>query len=436
MKLSNYITTYPFDQMPGHILVYSTKKAAILLLREETWQAVERGGLSQEDEETLTKTGILVSDREEEKREMSRMLDKLNERHSVLNISVIINLNCNFSCVYCYEGDMKGKSYMSQETADLLIAFIKEKFAQGKKTVNLDFYGGEPMLSRELIKYISQSLKPFIESRGGDYTFTLVTNGSLLKRESVQELVGLGLNLVKTTIDGPAEVHNKCRPFRSGSGSFDTIINSIKQTSDIVKIGIGGNYNRENYKEFPALLDFLREDGLTPDRVYTVKFAPVMNRPKDDVSPADYHDGCLSVNEPWLLEADALLRDEILKSGFNTPKIMPSPCQVEVRDYYVVNYDGTLYKCPALIGKKEFEIGSLEKGVKDYSDSHKLGNWKNSECLECAYLPLCFGGCRYMAFVRDGNIDKPDCKKPYFDAALETLIKQEIKYRNLIKNTA
>lgn len=435
MKLSHYIRTYPFDQMPGHLLVYSTKRAAILLLTEDTFQAAERGALSQEDEDLLAKTGILVPDREEEKREMSYMLDMLNERHSVLNISVIINLECNFSCVYCYEGDMKGKSHMSEDTAGLLIEFIKEKCAQGKKTVNLDFYGGEPLLSRELIKYISRALKTFTEGQGEGYTFTLVTNGSLLKKESVQELADLGLNLVKTTIDGPAEVHNKCRPFRSGAGSFDAIVNNIKQTSDIVKTAIGGNYNRDNYRQFPSLLDFLKEDGLTPDRVYAVKFAPVMNRPADDTSPADYHDGCLSVNEPWLLEADSLLREEILKRGYNTPKIIPSPCQVEVTDYYVVNYDGTLYKCPALIGKKGFEIGSLREGVKDYRESHKLGNWKNSECLECAYLPLCFGGCRYMAYVRDGNIDKPDCRRPYFDAALETLIKQEIKYKKLIKSS-
>jgi len=35
-----------------------------------------------------------------------------------------------------------------------------------------------------------------------------------------------------------------------------------------------------------------------------------------------------------------------------------------------------------------------------------------------------------MTFVRDGNIDKLDCKKAYFDASLEGLIKQDIKFRS------
>ncbi len=35
-----------------------------------------------------------------------------------------------------------------------------------------------------------------------------------------------------------------------------------------------------------------------------------------------------------------------------------------------------------------------------------------------------------MTLVKDGNIDKIDCKKAYFDATLETLLKQDIRYRS------
>lgn len=43
-------------------------------------------------------------------------------------------------------------------------------------------------------------------------------------------------------------------------------------------------------------------------------------------------------------------------------------------------------------------------------------------------LPLCFGGCRYMKLVRDGNMSGVDCKKQYYDVTLEALVKQDIKY--------
>ena len=101
---------------------------------------------------------------------------------------------------------------------------------------------------------------------------------------------------------------------------------------------------------------------------------------------------------------------------------------MEYKNNILVNYDGSIYKCPGLIGREAYKIGDIKTGVKDYLKSHNLDNWKNEECLDCAYLPLCFGGCRYMKLVRDGNMDGVDCRKPYFDACLETLVKQDIRY--------
>ncbi len=434
MELSYYIKTYPFEERPGYLLLYSTKKASIILLKEETCQSIEKGMLSSADEARLLKPGIIVPDRKAEKDAMRGLVNEVNAKNSGLNITVVLNLDCNFDCIYCYEGNMKGKLYMADETAGFLIDFIKGRFTHDKKFLNIDFYGGEPLLSTALIKSISREMKSFTQSRGASYTFTLITNGSLFKRKIAEDLSLLGLQSVKITIDGPAEVHNACRPFKSGAGSFDTIMGNIRETCDIVKIGIGGNFQRGNYESFPLLLDYLKKEGLTPDRISAVKFDPVMKRPEEDTAPADFIDGCMSINEPWLIKAGALLREEVLKRGYNTPKLKPMPCQVEIADSYVVNFNGVIYKCPAFIGKKGYEIGDLRDGVMDYSNSHKLGIYKNEDCLECEYLPLCFGGCRYMAYIRDGSIDNTDCKRPYFDATLETLIKQDIKYRLKTEN--
>ncbi len=102
---------------------------------------------------------------------------------------------------------------------------------------------------------------------------------------------------------------------------------------------------------------------------------------------------------------------------------------MEIQGNIVVDYDGTFYKCPGLIGREWFKVGDLRTGIKDYRESHDLDSWKTDECLNCEYLPLCFGGCRFMKLLKDGNMKGVDCKKPYFDATLETFIKQEIKYK-------
>jgi uncharacterized protein len=102
---------------------------------------------------------------------------------------------------------------------------------------------------------------------------------------------------------------------------------------------------------------------------------------------------------------------------------------VDLKDSFVVNHDGNIYKCPGLIGKERFLAGSLTKGIDNYDTSYNMDIWKNEECKNCQYLPFCFGGCRYMKLLRDGNVDGVDCQKSYLDATLESLIKQDIKYR-------
>lgn len=428
MHLSHYTKIYPYKEKPGYLLFYLTKKASTILLKETVYKSISDGTISLPDKETLSILGFLVNDINEEKKSMLHFLDKINSKNTHFNLIVVMNLDCNLSCLYCFESAMKGKFCMSQETADLLVDFIKNSFTHDKKSFNLDFYGGEPLLSVELIKCISKRLQAFAKDRNVDYTFTLVTNGTLFTRKTAGGLASLGLKGVKITLDGPKENHDRYRPFKSGKSSFDKIIKNIKETCEIIKIGIGGNFNKENYKGFPILLDYLLSEGLTPEKISNVKFDPII-KAEGDFSPADFRDGCESINEPWLVEAGVVLREEILKRGFHTPRITPSPCMVDIRDDFVVNFGGSIYKCPGLIGRKGFEIGDLRTGIKDYRESHNLDLWKRQECPDCEYLPLCFGGCRYMKLLRDGNIDGVDCKKPYFDVTLEAFIKQDIKYR-------
>ncbi len=428
MQLSRYVKIYPSEQGSEQQLLFSTKKASKILVTLKTLQSLEQGTLSPEEETLLSRLGMIVEDREKEKQAVLGLFDRMNGSNPELKITVVLNLDCNFACIYCYEGDMKGSLYMTEETADRLIAFIKDHFPDHKKSLVVDFYGGEPLLSLGLIKSISKRLKSFVKNRGASYRFNLVTNGSLFMRKVARELARLGLTNVQITLDGPAENHNKYRPFKSGAESFDTLIKNIQETWDLVKIGIGGNFDKKNYEEFIRLLDDLEWAGLTPDKISSIKFAPIVNRHEGDVSPVDYKAGCMSSNEPWLLEAEALLRREILRRGFNTPKAGPVYCAVENTSCYVVNYDGVIYKCPGFIGKEGFEVGDLRNGIRDYRALYRLGTWKNGHCEDCEYLPMCFGGCRYMIYIKDGNINALDCKKEYFNASLERLVKQDIKY--------
>ena len=67
-------------------------------------------------------------------------------------------------------------------------------------------------------------------------------------------------------------------------------------------------------------------------------------------------------------------------------------------------------------------MGTLADGISDYKDSHGIGNWQNEECLDCPYIPLCFGGCRFLNLLNDRPIATLDCRREFFDATLESFI--------------
>jgi uncharacterized protein len=107
----------------------------------------------------------------------------------------------------------------------------------------------------------------------------------------------------------------------------------------------------------------------------------------------------------------------------------PSACMIESPNDLVVNWDGALFKCPALLGWKNMSIGDLASGISDYTESHNMEVWKKEECLDCAYLPLCYGGCRFLKLLRDGRIDDVDCRRAYFDRTLEACVRLDLKYQ-------
>ncbi len=430
MMLSRYIRTVRAPSFPGHTLIFSTRKTSLALLADDDFNRLQENESLPAYQDDLKSLGILVEDHKQEREEISSFYKELNHLDNNLTVAVVLGMQCNFDCGYCYEGTLKGKKAMDDETADRLIAFIKERFSGTKDRIHLDFYGGEPLLYVERIKYLATRLKKFAAKKGAAFDFNIVTNGSLLTPKVVKQLKACGLSYAKVTIDGLPLNHNHSRPFKNGKPSFDTIVENLEEVCDEIEIGLGGNFTSFNYEQFPLLLDKLKISGIGPKKLERVLFNMVMKVTDEFASPK-CNGGCASVNEPWLPEASLFIRKEVMKRGYFVPKIRPEVCAVMVSDNFTVNYDGSIYKCLPLAGREQFKIGDIWEGIKEFKDSHHLDNWQKEEkCQECAYLPLCFGGCRHMQYQRTGSMAGVDCQKDYFDKTLGEMILQDVQYRN------
>ena len=433
MQLSTYLNIYPCSEQPGMNLVYSTSRSSAVLLPDDLLAAARNNNLAGEERQILIQLGILVPDRQAEQERMRTIFD-IPRPNSPFSAVVVLNLDCNLACPYCYEDAFRATSYMSSETAALLVETIqRERIAQGQP-VRLTFYGGEPLLSLDLIRSISLPLRDDARKQGVDFGFSLVTNGTLLNRACAEELLALGLSGAKITLDGPAEFHNQSRPYVSGLGSYETILRNVLDIHDIVPLQLGGNFTRHNYRHFPAMLDDLLARGVDPARIGTVLFAPVIQK-AGERGLSDFNAGCVCSYEPWLMEAGVYLREETLKRGFPAPKPKLSVCMVQLEHDLVINHEGSFYKCPAFMAYPQLRIGSLTEGVVDYSESHNMDLWKREECLECAYLPICFGGCRQMTMLRNGAINEVDCRREYYDVVLERVVRQDLAYQATKRDT-
>ena len=424
MPYSTYCIQIDHPDDPDQIVLFSTRTGATVCLHRDVKRDIERGVLASEELQMLSELGMLVPSLEQERTEMLAYVDELNIASKTLNVTLVMNLDCNLNCAYCFEGTRKGNYYLSEETADDFLRFIDKKIA-GLDEIRITFYGGEPLLSIAMIAIISRKMIARANAAKIAYSFGLVTNGTLLTRRVVEQLKPLGLSSAYVTLDGPRELHDRSRPFKNGKPSFDMIIRNLPSVSEIIELRLGGNYTQANYPDYPRLLDFLIDHGLGPDRIAFMSFSPVTNE-ASPFSP-DFHDGCSNMNEHWVAEAGIALRREILARGFRTDEIQPALCMMERHDHLVVNWDGGLYKCTGLIGRTEFSAGTLKTGISDHAALHDLGNWKNETCLCCTYLPLCFGGCRYLKLVREGVLQGIDCKREYFDRSLRALVLQDVR---------
>ncbi|GLI37218.1 geopeptide radical SAM maturase [Geobacter hydrogenophilus] len=418
MILSRYVTSYLCPDFPDHLLLFSCRTGAVVRVSLVTLEAARSGTLSSSAAEVLGKHGFLTPDRVTEREEMLSWFDRTNAQRRRAGVVAVMTRRCNLACPYCFEGGQAPAGDMTEETADLLVAMIgREYFAKGWR-VDLDFYGGEPLLRPDLIRRIAAPLKA---AGGGLFHGHLVSNGTLMDRKVMTELVELGIESVKVTLDGPPRVHDRCRPYGGGTGSFRDILRGMSEVADLVTVHVGGNFTRETWREYPALLDILRAEGFTPDRLGTVRFTPAVGGKGGKALP-HFVKGCVTCEEPWLAEAELTLRDELTRRGFRVPKPGPFSCMIELASDLAVDANGACYKCPAFMGHEGYAAGNLHDGLTGIAPAYGRDIWKQEECFDCTYLPLCFGGCRFMELVGKGAVDAVSCQREYLGATLEAMV--------------
>ena len=156
------------------------------------------------------------------------------------NITFVVTEKCNLDCTYCYETHKTGIR-MTKEVAKQAVDFIFDEHKvngyydfEECPAVIIEFIGGEPLLEIDLIDYISEYFKKKAFELNHpwalNHMFSLTSNGILYKTKKVQDYLNRnpGKVSIGLTIDGNKELHDSCRVFPDGSGSYDIVEESVK----------------------------------------------------------------------------------------------------------------------------------------------------------------------------------------------------------------
>lgn len=144
----------------------------------------------------------------------------------------VVTLRCEHSCPYCQvsrQSTDKARYDMSEETARRALTIALEAPAS---RIKIEFQGGEPLLNVPLIETILKAAKHEAPKAGKQVDFVITSNLALLD-DRVLAFCKKNNVLLSTSLDGPADLHNKNRP-RPGRNSHELAVRGIKRAQQLL----------------------------------------------------------------------------------------------------------------------------------------------------------------------------------------------------------
>lgn len=190
-----------------------------------------------------------------------------------------IGPRCNLNCTYCFylEKDNLYKNVTSFKMSEKVFeSFIKQYIkCQKAPTVNFTWQGGEPtLLGVDFFRRVVELQKRYAD--GKEIINGFQTNGILINDEWCAFFKENNF-LVGLSIDGPEELHNRYRNYKSGNPSFEQVMRGLeclkKHQVEFNTITVVQNDNANYPLE---IYNFLKKVGSG-----FMQFIPVVERTND-----------------------------------------------------------------------------------------------------------------------------------------------------------
>lgn len=405
-KESSYNFEFPYKNDEGKRVLYNSRTNALALIDKEKYMHFrsfkERGEpiLDEKLLEDLKHGGYILRDDIDELELIRFNLLQSRYNTSSLGLTIAPTSDCNFRCVYCYEKDIIRPVIMSENIQNKVVDFVRSK-AKSIDHLIISWYGGEPLLALNIIEDLTKRFLEICEEHKIRYDAGIVTNGYLLTFNTVARFKNLKISSIQVTLDGSPDEHNKRRPLINGKPTFDKILTNLREIKKILpcNVSIRVNTDKHNVDQVDDILSAIKKNELE-NFVHTY-LARVEN------SNNSYNDtSCFQSNEFSKIDYDFKIRNELdMVNSF--PKLIYNVCTADSQNGFVINADGSMYKCWDDIGISKRCIGNLlEQDVYNVSTLLEYMLYdptQDEECRNCKYLPICMGGCPHRRLFDTKN---------------------------------
>lgn len=394
MDYKKSMFNFEYKRTENENVIYNTFSKALVVLNDNEYaKYCELKPMDENYVSELIENGIFVQEAEDEMAFLKYFHYKTKFSNEVMFLTIAPTMECNFACPYCYENRRNG--HMSKEVQNAIVDYLKEAIYDGVKAVNITWYGGEPMLYFDIVKYLSNKFVEICKVNDVKLKMDMVTNGYLLTSETVEKLDEIGVGKIQITLDGLKEHHDVRRPLKGGQGTFDRIYSNLKLFEESpLPVLIRMNVDNENCGDFIKLKKLIAK--LENDNI-EVYASPVEDINKDTINEiSDFMD--TEEFESFVMKScdDGVFGDE----DFSVMDDRYCFCTSETQNCYVIDEKGNFYKCWDEVGREEYAcFNVLEPEQVNYNQIAKYvasDPFSDSKCSNCVFLPLCFGGCKFQ----------------------------------------
>lgn len=334
-----------------------------------------------------------------------KVYSKINSHRAdyLKTICLVLNNSCNLNCQYCFANKGKYdkpneqmKFEKAKEALDNLIRCVRNN---NGNELTVAFFGGEPLLSFELIKRVVEYMKNKADELICKYMIT--TNGTLITPE-IANFFEVNKFNVTISIDGNEAQHNIFRKYISGKGSYSTVMNAVNMFKNKAPINARitiASHNTDIFKAVESIVNlgikritFALDYKISESDYITFEssFKQLIEKYITDIKSGKYYD---------ITNITSVLASIVLHQRCK------AHCNAGI-SYITLSADAKYYRCPRFVGNEPFCMGTVEESHTLLNNMQKfkasLGESaikRNLNCENCPYVYLCGGVCYHHAYV-------------------------------------